>query len=203
MDLNVSFSGSCVQDHVIRGRVVDANAERLPTIKSMSSGVYGITAWPPKALEAFILEAQTKFAVSSYGEPHFNLRYPFIWAGLEEELLESFAALSSLAKFEAKLSGWQAFPNALYLGIEASSSVFEAHDRALAVGGEPLQAGLDAAGFVPHLTVALNPAEEKREKLFKAISKLEAPIKRWNVSSLALTRDDDGHLLELARCKLA
>jgi 2'-5' RNA ligase len=168
----------------------------------MSSGVYGITAWPPKALEAFILETQSRFGVSSYGEPHFNLRYPFIWAGLEEDLLEHFVALSSLPKFEAKLSGWQAFPNALYLGVEASTSVLEAHQRALAVGGEPLQAGLDAAGFVPHLTVALNPPEEKREDLFTAISKLEVPIKRWKVSSLALTRDSNGKLLELARCKL-
>ena len=141
--------------------------------------------------------------VSSYGEPHFNLRYPFIWAGLEEELIERFAALSSLPKFEAKLSGWQDFPNALYLGVKASFSVLEAHRRSLTVGGEPLQAGLDAAGFVPHLTVALNPPSDRREDLFAAISKLEVPIKRWKVSSLALTRDDDGHLLELARCKLA
>jgi 2'-5' RNA ligase len=169
----------------------------------MSRGVYGITAWPPKALETFILETQAQFDVSSYGEPHFNLRYPFIWAGLEEDLIERFAALSSLPKFEAKLRGWQDFPNALYLGIETSASVLEAHQRALAVGGEPLQAGLDAAGFVPHLTVALNPPEEKREKLFAAISKLEVPIKRWKVPSLALTRDQDGKLLELARCKLA
>jgi 2'-5' RNA ligase len=168
----------------------------------MSRGVYGITAWPPKVLETFILEMQARFGVSSYGEPHFNLRYPFIWAGLEEDLLERFAALSSLPKFEAKLSGWQEFPNALYLGVEASASVLEAHRRALTVGGEPLQAGLDAAGFVPHLTVALNPPEEKRETLFTAISKLEVPIKRWKVSSLALTRDQDGTLLELARCKL-
>ena len=165
--------------------------------------VYGITAWPPKALEAFILETQSRFGVSSYGEPHFNLRYPFIWAGLEEDLIERFALLSSLPKFEAKLRGWQDFPNALYLGVEASASVLEAHQQVLAVGGEPLLAGLDAAGFVPHLTVALNPPEEKREDLFAAISKLEVPIKRWKVSSLALTRDDDGHLLELARCKLA
>jgi 2'-5' RNA ligase len=169
----------------------------------MSRGVYGITAWPPKALETFILETQAQFDVSSYGEPHFNLRYPFIWAGLEEDLIERFAAFSSLPKFEAKLRGWQDFPNALYLGIETSASVLEAHQRALAVGGEPLQAGLDAAGFVPHLTVALNPPEEKREKLFAAISKLEVPIKRWKVPSLALTRDQDGKLLELARCKLA
>ncbi len=169
----------------------------------MSRGVYGITAWPPKVLEAFILETQARFGVLSYGEPHFNLRYPFIWAGLEEDLIGRFAALSSLSKLEAKLCGWQAFPNALYLGVDASASVLEAHHRVLAVGGEPLLAGLDGTGFVPHLTVALNPPEEKRERLFKAISKLEAPIKRWKVSSLALTRDDDGHLLELARCKLA
>lgn len=169
----------------------------------MSSGVYGITAWPSKALEAFVLETQSQFGVSSYGEPHFNLRYPFIWAGLEEELIERFAVLSNVAKFEAKLRGWQDFPNALYLGIEASPNVLEAHRQALLVGGEPLRAGLDAAGFVPHLTVALNPPEEKRETLFAAISKLEVPIKRWKVSSLALTQDDDGHLLELARCKLA
>ena len=169
----------------------------------MSRGVYGITAWPPKALEAFILETQARFAVSSYGEPHFNLRYPFLWPGLEEELIERFALLSSVPKFEARLSGWQAFPNALYLGVEASNSVLEVHQHVLAIGGEPLLAGLDAAGFVPHLTVALNPPAAKRERLFKAISKLEAPIKRWKVSSLALTRDDDGHLLELARCKLS
>jgi 2'-5' RNA ligase len=182
-----------------RGRDVDANAERLPT--TMSRGVYGITAWPPKALEVFILETQSRF--SSYGEPHFNLRYPFIWAGLEEDLIERFALLSSLPKFEAKLRGWQAFPNALYLSVDASAGVLEAHQQVLAVGGEPLLAGLDAAGFVPHLTVALNPPEAKRETLFAAISKLEVPIQRWKISSLALTRDDDGHLLELARCKLA
>jgi 2'-5' RNA ligase len=169
----------------------------------MSRGVYGITAWPPKTLEVFILETQDRFGVSSYGEPHFNLRYPFIWAGLEEELIERFAALSSVPQFEAKLCGWQAFPNALYLGVEASISVLEVHQCALEVGGEPLQAGLDAAGFVPHLTVALNPPEKKREDLFATISKLEAPIKRWKVSNLALTRDQDGKLLELARCKLA
>jgi 2'-5' RNA ligase len=169
----------------------------------MSSGVYGITTWPPKALEAFILETQAQFGVSSYGEPHFNLRYPFIWAGLEEELIEHFVLLSSVPRFEAKLSGWQAFPNALYLGVEVSASLLEAHQRVLAVGGEPLQAGLDGAGFVPHLTVALNPPEDERKDLFAAISKLEVSIKRWKVSSLALTRDQDGHLFELARCKLA
>ena len=169
----------------------------------MSRGVYGITVWPPKALEVFILETQARFGVSSYGEPHFNLRHPFIWVGLEEELIERFAALSNLPKFETKLSGWQDFPNALYLAVEPSSNVLEAHRRVLAVGGEPLLAGLDGTGFVPHLTVALNPPEEKRETLFAAISKLEVPIKRWKVSSLTLTRDDDGHLLELARCKLA
>jgi 2'-5' RNA ligase len=169
----------------------------------MSRGVYGITAWPPKALEVFILETQVRFGVSSYGEPHFNLRYPFIWAGLEEELIERFTTLSSLPKFEVNLSGWQAFPNALYLGVDASSAVLEAHRQALAVGGQPLQAGLDGSGFVPHLTVALNPPEEKREDLFVEISKLGAPINRWNVSSLALTRDDNGHLIELVRCKLA
>jgi 2'-5' RNA ligase len=169
----------------------------------MSRGVYGITAWPANALEVFILQTQDRFGVSSYGEPHFNLRYPFIWAGLEEELIERFALLSSLPKFEAKLRGWQDFPNALYLGVDASASVLEAHQQALAVGGEPLQAGLDGPGFVPHLTVALNPPTDQREKLFVMISKLEAPIKRWKVSSLALTRDQDGTLLELARCKLA
>ena len=169
----------------------------------MSRGVYGITAWPPRALEAFILKTQAKFGVSSYGQPHFNLRYPFIWAGLEEDLIERFAALSSLPKFEAKLSGWQDFPNALYLGVEPSTNVLEAHQQVLAAGGEPLQAGLDAAGFVPHLTVALNPPTDRREDLFAAISKLEVPIKRWKVSSLALTRDSNGKLLELARCKLA
>ena len=169
----------------------------------MSSGVYGITAWPPKALEVFILETQAKFGVSSYGEPHFNLRYPFIWAGLEEDLIERFALLSSVPKFEAKLRGWQDFPNALYLGVEPSSSLLEAHRQALAVGGEPLLANLDGTGFVPHLTVVLNPPEDRREQLFAAISKLEVPIKRWKVSSLALTRDQDGTLLELARCKLA
>jgi 2'-5' RNA ligase len=168
----------------------------------MSRGVYGITAWPPRALEAFILETQSRFGVSSYGEPHFNLRYPFIWAGLEEDLIERFALLSSLPKFEAKLRGWQDFPNALYLSVDASAGVLEAHQQVLAVGGEPLLAGLDGAGFVPHLTVALNPPEARRDKLFASISKLEAPIKRWKVSSLALTRDDGGHLLELARCKL-
>jgi 2'-5' RNA ligase len=168
----------------------------------MSSGVYGITAWPPRALEAFILEVQARFGVSSYGEPHFNLRYPFIWAGLEEDLIERFALLSSLPQFEAKLCGWQSFPNALYLGIENSAGVLEAHRQVLAAGGEPLLAGLDGTGFVPHLTVALNPPMDRREGLFASISKLEAPIKRWKVSSLALTRDDDGHLLELARCKL-
>jgi 2'-5' RNA ligase len=168
----------------------------------MSRGVYGITAWPPKALEAFILETQARFGVSSYGEPHFNLRYPFIWAGLEEDLIERFALLSSVPKFEAKLRGWQDFPNALYLGVDASAGVLEAHRRALAVGGEPLQANLDGTGFVPHLTVALNPPEAKRERLFNTISKLEVPIKRWKVSSLALTRDEGGKLLELARCKL-
>jgi 2'-5' RNA ligase len=169
----------------------------------MSSGVYGITAWPPRALEAFMLEVQSRFDVSSYGEPHFNLRYPFIWAGLEDELIEVFSRLSELPAFEAKLRGWQAFSNALFLGVEASTSVLEVHQHSLAVGGEPLLAGLDAAGFVPHLTVALNPPEDRRESLFAAIAELQAPIKRWKVSSLALTRDDDGHLLELARVKLA
>ncbi len=169
----------------------------------MSAGVYGITGWPPPKLRDFVFEFQRQHKVTSYGQPHFNLRYPFLWADTEEELIERFQTVcSSIPAFRAQITGWADFPNALYIGIRPSPEVFDAHERVLEVGGASLYAGLDQSDFVPHLTVALGLTDENRAGLIAAANAQIIPRRAWTVSSLVLTRDEGGDLLEIAKAKL-
>ena len=169
----------------------------------MSAGVYGITAWPPPKLRDFALEFQRQHRVTSYGQPHFNLRYPFLWADTEDELIERFQAIcAEIPAFRAEITGWADFPNALYIGIRPSPEVFDAHERVLEVGGASLYAGLDLSDYVPHLTVALGLTEDNRAGIIAAARALTIPRRAWTVSNLILTRDEGGNLKEVAKGKL-
>ncbi len=169
----------------------------------MSAGVYGITAWPPKALTSFVEDFQAQHGVQAYGQPHFNLRYPFLWAGTEEELIERVQSCARIPRFRAWIDGWAEFPSALYIAIRATSKVLEAHERVLEVGGTPLYAGLDQHDYVPHVTVALGLTDENRRRILSATRTRPMPRRSWTVTHLALTRDENGRLLELSRVPLA
>ena len=169
----------------------------------MSAGVYGITVWPPPKLRDFVLDFQRQHDVKSYGQPHFNLRYPFLWADTEDELIERFQAICvSIPAFQAEITGWADFPNALYIGIRPSPEVFDAHERVITVGGASLYAGLDQSDYVPHLTVALGLTDDNRAALIAAAQALHIPRRAWTVSSLVLTRDEGGDLKEVSKGKL-
>jgi 2'-5' RNA ligase len=169
----------------------------------MSAGVYGITSWPPPKLRDFVFEFQRQHHVTSYGQPHFNLRYPFLWADTEEELIDKFQTVcTSIPAFQAEITGWADFPNALYIGIRPSLEVFDAHERVLEVGGASLYAGLDQSDFVPHLTVALGLTEENRAGIIAAATVQHIPRRAWTVSSLVLTRDEGGDLKEISKARL-
>jgi 2'-5' RNA ligase len=91
----------------------------------------------------------------------------------------------------------------LYIAIRATSAVLEAHQRVLEVGGTPLYAGLDQHDYVPHVTVALGLTDENRQRILSATPTHPIPRRSWTVSNLALTRDENGTLLELSRVPLA
>jgi 2'-5' RNA ligase len=169
----------------------------------MSAGLYGITAWPPKALTGFVEDFQAQHGVQAYGQPHFNLRYPFLWAGTEEELIERFQTCARIPRFRAWIDGWADFPSALYIAIRATAEVLEAHERVLEVGGAPLYAGLDQHDYVPHVTVALGLTDENRQRILSATQTHPIPRRSWTVSHLALTRDENGTLLGLSTVLLA
>lgn len=169
----------------------------------MSAGVYGITGWPPPRLRDFVLEFQRRHGVTSYGQPHLNLRYPFLWAGTEDELIERFQAIcTQIPAFRAEITGWADFPNALYIGIRPSPEVFEAHERVLEIGGASLYAGLDQSDYVPHLTVALGLTDENRAPIIDAARRERIPRRSWTVTNLVLTRDENGDLKEVSKARL-
>ena len=165
----------------------------------MSDALYGVTAWPPPALRDFIVEFQARHRVAAYGQPHFNLRYPFRWAGTEEELVERVAsAAATLAPFRATIDGWKEFPGALFLAVRPTPAVRAAHAAVLAAGGEPLNPGMDAASYVPHISVALGLLPSSRDEVVAAARATRPPVAAWLVSRLVVTRDNHGELLEVA-----
>lgn len=169
----------------------------------MSRGLYGVTVWPPAELADFIREFQARHRVASYGQPHFNLRYPFLWPGTEEELVASVErAAAGIRPFRATIDGWHEFPNALYLGVRATPSVLNAHARLFAVGGAPLTAGMDDDAYVPHISVALGLLDAARQEVVEAARALTPPVRGWRVTRVVVTRDDSGELLEVASVPL-
>jgi len=154
-------------------------------------------------LRDFVLGFQAAHNVAGYGTPHFNLRYPFFWDGPEEELLRELEhTAAGLAPFRATLTGWEEFPTALYLGVRPTPAVLAAHEALYAAGGEPGLPGLDRDEYVPHVTVALCVLPWAREAIVRAAAHARVPRHWWLVSSLAVTRDNSGELIELARLPL-
>jgi 2'-5' RNA ligase len=169
----------------------------------MADEVYGLTVWPPKEIVDYVSHLQERHSVSAYGEPHLNLRYPFLWGSTQHDLIEAVRRSASAVKpFRAYLEGWHDFPNAVVIAIRDTPEIRAAHDAMLAVGGMPFQSGRDSEDFFPHVTVALSSDPATIEAVMSEREKADLPRRWWVVDEVALTLDDDGTLVEVARFPL-
>ena len=178
----------------------ETSSEQAPP---SDNAVYGVTAWVPRPLGAYICGLQRDAKVAAYGFPHLNLRYPFHWPGSEGELVAAVRrAAGSLSPFRARILGWSEFPNTLYLAVEPTRAILRAHRVVFSVGGRPSRAGLDEGKYVPHLTVALGLLPAGREQVLALAAERPLPMRRFTVYRLSVTRDDTGVLTELASVPL-
>lgn len=78
--------------------------------------LYSIVAWPTAELGEWLAALQKRLGVSSYGDPHLNLRVPFAYSGDEKELVTLVrAALEDIPALEVEFLRWRRFPHVVFL----------------------------------------------------------------------------------------
>lgn len=165
--------------------------------------LYSLVAWPPRELAAWVRRVQAERGLASFGPPHLSVRTPFEFAGDEGELLRAAdATRRGLRAFEARFRGWRRFPHTLFLELHPDPALLAAHGRALAHLPAPATEH-DGDGFLPHLTLALGVCPWASDAAWAAVRDLVPPVLAWTVDALALTREERGDVVELARYPLA
>lgn len=164
--------------------------------------LYSLVAWPPSELAGWMQDLQGRLNLAAYGAPHLNLRAPFEWAGPEAELdAQLRRALRGLSAFEVHLIGWQRFPHTIFLGVERSPAVWQAHTCSLQLSDAPPSAR-DAEAYRPHLTLALGLLPWAEDAAWQAAQPHTPPTAGWTARELALTRDEGGEISTLETYRL-
>ncbi len=165
-------------------------------------GLYSLVAWPSAGLATWVAAEQRARGFASFGAPHLNVRTPFEYAGDEGALLEGCARVArGLAPFEARFRGWRRFPHTIFLELERSAPLDELHERSLRL--LPVAAGArDAGAYIPHLTLALGLCPWAEEDAWASVLPLVPPVLTFPVERLALTLEQGGEIVELARYDL-
>lgn len=166
-------------------------------------GLYSLVAWPPEDLARWVVKVQRTQGFASYGAPHLNVRTPFEFEGDEGLLTDAVAlALHGLSAFEVTFRAWRRFPHTIFLELHKAPLLMEAHARVLRE--LPVPAGdRDAQGYLPHLTLALGLCPWAEDAAWQAITHLVPPVLSWTVDAFALTLENRGEIVELARFPLA
>jgi 2'-5' RNA ligase len=166
--------------------------------------LYGILALPPTPLKNWIERFQERHGLAAYGTPHLNLRSPFLWSGTEASLLtacqQQFAHLPPL---ELQLGGWERFSSTVFIGVKPNPLLEHFHQAALRLP-HTTPSSLDAANFVPHITVALGICPWAFRRMWREVTAEHVPSSRWRIEELYIAKDNVGELeivgsLELAR----
>ncbi|AEB12226.1 hypothetical protein Marky_1491 [Marinithermus hydrothermalis DSM 14884] len=157
-------------------------------------------AWPPKDLCRFFKELQAVHGVSGYGPPHLNLRQPFQWEWGEEALARAVEGiLRGHHAFRVRLGGWRTFSSGVVYLRAYGGTPFKRLYHAL----EPLappEKEIEGPSYIPHLTLALGLDGKAAEAL---AARLPLPKRKsFLLREVALVRDDDGRLVEVARFSL-
>ncbi|AFZ65819.1 2'-5' RNA ligase family protein [Deinococcus peraridilitoris] len=165
-------------------------------------GLYSLVAWPPERLARWVTDVQREHAFASYGAPHLNLRTPFEYSGDEGLLIDAVAlAVTGLTPFEVEFRAWRRFPHTIFLELNSTRLLMEAHARVLSELPVP-GSERDASGYLPHLTLALGLCPWAEESAWEAIRSLVPPVLSWTVDAFALTLENRGEIVELARYPL-
>lgn len=169
----------------------------------MSVGLYSLVAWPSGPLAAWVMAEQRARGFASFGAPHLNVRTPFEYAGDEGALIDGCAEVArGMSRFEARFRGWRRFPHTIFLELERSAPLDELHGRSLRL--LPVEAGArDGEAYIPHLTLALGLCSWAEEDAWAGVQGLVPPVLTFPVERLALTLEQGGEIVELARYELA
>ena len=167
------------------------------------AGLYSLVAWPPHELARWVAEVQRDLGLAAFGAPHLNLRAPFEYAGDEGVLLDASARVAlDLPAFEVRFRAWRRFPHTVFLELAAVEALREAHARSLReLPVAPSER--DGDGYLPHLTLALGVCPWAEGDVWARVKELVPPVLSWTVDAFALTLEQRGEIVELARFGLA
>ncbi|AWN23353.1 2'-5' RNA ligase [Deinococcus irradiatisoli] len=159
--------------------------------------LYSVVAWPTAELGAWLRELQRRLGVSSYGDPHLNLRVPFDYAGDPKTLIcEVRKILESQPPFQVEFLRWRHFPHVFFMEYTLSPALEEVHRRLIKVPGAP--AGrYDGEHFIPHLSLAIGVCDWAEDALWRELEHLRPPQVRFEVRAASLTREGGGELQEI------
>ncbi len=159
--------------------------------------LYSVVAWPTAELGVWLRELQRRLGVSSYGEPHLNLRVPFEYTGDSKTLIcEVRRVLADLPPFQVEFLRWRHFPHVFFMEYTLSEPLQDVHRRLIEVPGAP--AGkYDGEDFIPHLSLAIGVCDWAEEKVWQHLEHLRPPQSRFEVRAASLTREAGGELQEI------
>ncbi len=159
--------------------------------------LYSIVAWPSAALNEWLSQLQERFDISSYGEPHLNLRTPFFYDGDEKELVATVrAALGNTHAFEAEFLRWRRFPHVVFLEYTLSGPLRDLHHKLLGLPGLPTSV-YDGEHYIPHVSLAVGLCSWAEEAVWEKLQTIKLPQQRFEVSAASLTREVGGELREV------
>ncbi len=164
--------------------------------------LYSLVAWPPKTLAAWVAGVQGEHGLASYGAPHLNLRTAFPYHGDEGVLLTAAGRVAAqLAPFQARFLSWRRFPHTIFLDLKPTPQLLAAHDLTLReTAGAPSE--WDGHNYIPHLTLALGICSWAEDQSWNAVKRLTPPVLEWTVDEIALTLENGGEIVEMARYPL-
>lgn len=159
--------------------------------------LYSVVAWPSAELGQWLTGVQRRLGVSSYGDPHLNLRVPFEYAGQPQTLIcDVRRSLAGMPPFQAEFVRWRHFPHVFFLEYALSVPLHDLHQRLIQVPGAP--AGkYDGEQFIPHLSLAIGVCDWAEERLWRELEQLCPPQSSFEVQAASLTREGGGELREV------
>lgn len=169
----------------------------VPPLDGSGGPLHSLVAWPPEALDTWLRRTQERLGVRAFGAPHLNLRAPFQTPLRGHELVAALrGVLAGQPAFEVRVLGFRHVPSVIFLECERSPELAELHRRVLDIGPSS-RAPYDGADYRPHLTLALGVLPWAEEALRREVGALRAPLERFTVEALSLTREARGEVQEL------
>ena len=160
-------------------------------------GLYSMVAWPTAELGEWLTGLQRRLGVSSYGDPHLNLRVPFEYAGEPQTLIcDVRRSLAGVPPFEVEFLRWRHFPHVVFLEYALSVPLRDLHQRLIQVPGAPA-GSYDGEQFIPHLSLAIGLCDWAEEGVWRELELLRPPQGSFTVQAASLTRECGGELREV------